>query len=274
MPRSRKTTNGLASMAWSRCNMIEIAKHESWFSEYAALERAKEPCDVSPIDLKIKHTYRVLQNARQIVEGESFPLHLRRPSLLAALYHDIARFEQYLQYHTFRDKESVDHGRLGVTILKREKRLADEPESVRHLVYSAVGLHNRYALPPNLPEDIRLACLVVRDADKLDILRIMDEHLSGEKPYNPTVVLRLPDTSELASTAVINDVLKNKIATYADLQSVNDFRLLLGTWFNDMHFVASRKQFLSDGHARRLIMGLPDSQLYAQAKAHMLALLA
>ncbi len=253
--------------------MNEIAEHESWFSEYAALERSRELGDASPIDLKIKHTFRVLQYARRIVEGEDFPLHLRRACLLAALYHDVARFEQYLNYHTFRDKESIDHGRLGVVILKREKRMAMELSPIPHIVFSAVGLHNRFALPQNLPEDIRLACLVVRDADKLDILRIMDTHLSGQKPYNPTVVLRLPDISDLASPAVMAAVMENRIAAYSDLQSVNDFRLLLGSWLHDMHFPASREHFLSDGHARHLVEGLPDSPSYFQAKSHLLGLL-
>lgn len=253
--------------------MKEIAEHASWFSEYAALERSKEEGDTSPIDLKIKHTFRVLQNAKQIVEGEDFPLHLRRACLLAALYHDVARFEQYLRYRTFRDRESTDHGRLGVVILKREKRMAMELPPIPHIVFSAVGLHNRFALPKNLPEETRLACLVVRDADKLDILRIMDSHLSGPKPYNPTVVLRLPDDPDLSSFSVKDAVLENRIAAYSDLQSVNDFRLLLGTWLHDMHFSASRKQFLADGHARHLVEGLPDTISYAQTKSHLLNLL-
>lgn len=44
-----------------------------------------------------------------------------------------------------------------------------------------------------MPEGVALAANVVRDADKLDILRVMDEHLSGPGPYNPTVVLQLPN---------------------------------------------------------------------------------
>lgn len=263
--------NDQASMEWSRVAMKEIAEHECWFSEYAARERAKEQGDVNPIDLKIEHTFRVLRNAKQIVEGEDFPLHLRRACLLAALYHDVARFEQYLQYHTFRDKDSIDHGRLGVVILKREKRLNGEKQPIPHIVLAAVGLHNRFALPQQLPDATKLACLVVRDADKLDILRIMDKHLSGTKPYNPTVVLRLPDDPDLASPSVSEAVMENRVAAYSDLKSVNDFRLLLGSWFYDMHFSASREQCLADGHARHLVAGLPDTEFYARAKSHLLA---
>lgn len=275
MPRSRKTTSGLANMVWSSVVIMnEISEHESWFAEYVERERAKEQGDTSPIDLKIRHTYRVLENASHIVEGEGFPLHLRRACLLAALYHDVARFEQYLQYHTFRDKDSFNHGRQGVVILKRENRLENEVPPIPHIVLAAVGLHNCFALPRNLPDAIRKATCVVRDADKLDILRIMDKHLSGAKPYNPTVVLRLPDAPDLVSSQVVNAVLENRVASYSDLKSVNDFRLLLGTWFHEMHFANSREQFLADGHARHLIEGIPDTDLYGPAKSHLLALLA
>ena len=207
------------------------------------------------------------------MEGENFPLLLRRASLLAALYHDVARFEQYLRFHTFRDRESVDHGKLGVSILKREQRLRHESKTMQHLVLTGVCLHNRYALPKNLPEDVGLVCQVVRDADKLDILNIMDQHLAGPKPYNPTVILSLPDNPDLGNPEIVQAVLENRVAAYADLRNVDDFRLLLGTWFHEMHFAASRQQFVADSHARHIIEGVPDSPQYAKAKAYLLSLL-
>ena len=123
---------------------------------------------------------------------------------------------------------------------------------------AAVGLHNRFALPPHTPQQVELVANVVRDADKLDILRVMDEQLSAPGPYNPTVVLQQPDDQTLCSEAVMRDVREGRVAAYADLRCVNDFRLLLGTWFFDLHFAASRKKFLTDGHAERLLRGMVD----------------
>ena len=146
----------------------------------------------------------------------------------------------------------------------------------------AVGLHNRFALPPGLPEGMARICHAVRDADKLDILRVMDEHLSGPRPYCPTVVLSLPDDPALHSDKVLDDALAGRVAAYADLKSVNDFRVLLGTWFYDMHFPASRARFVAEGHARRLLEDLPGARTdsfwnnlpatpaYAAAREHLL----
>ena len=252
----------------------DISCHEAWFAAYAAREREKE-CrrdggDPSPMDLKLHHTMQVLAHARAIVAGGRFAPPLDRACLLAALYHDVARFEQYLRWHTFRDRESCNHGQWGVRILKREQRLKDETPAVRKLVLAAVGLHNRFALPAGLPEGMARICHAVRDADKLDILRVMDEHLSGPRPYCPTVVLSLPDDPALHSDKVLDDALAGRVAAYADLKSVNDFRVLLGTWFYDMHFPASRARFVAEGHARRLLTELPATPAYAAARDHLL----
>ncbi|MDR1659006.1 MAG: HD domain-containing protein, partial [Desulfovibrio sp.] len=233
--------------------------------------RAKAHGDTAPLDLKIRHTCHVLANARDIVGNGRFSPLVARSCLLAALYHDVARFEQYLRYHTFKDRESCNHGLMGVKILKREKFLDGEEKTVRHTALAAVALHNRFALPRRLPENLYLAARVVRDADKLDILRVMDEHLSGPEPYCPTVVLGLPDSPDIVGEAVIDAVLAGRVAAYADLRSVNDFRLLLGTWFFDMHFPASRNRFVKDGHAARLLEGLPSTAPYGPARGRLLA---
>ena len=248
----------------------DISRHEQWFANYAALKRAEAHGDAPPLDLKIRHTGRVLANARDIVSHERFSPLLARSCLLAALYHDVARFEQYLRYHTFKDRESRNHGLMGVEILKRERTLAGEEKTVRCAVLAAVALHNRFALPRRLPENVCPAARVVRDSDKLDILRVMDEHLSGPKPYCPTVVLSLPDSPDIAGRTVIDAALAGRVAAYADLRNVNDFRLLLGTWFFDMHFRASRIRFAQDGHAARLLEALPSTGPYGTARNHLL----
>ena len=178
---------------------VDISSHLTWFKSYAAEKTAQEKGDTSPMNLKLRHSLNVLENARRIVEGEKFDAATARLCLLSALYHDVGRFEQYLRYHTFRDRESCNHGLMGVRILKAQGCLEQEPPETRKLVMAAVGMHNRFALPASTPPTVALITNVVRDADKLDILRIMDEHLGGPAPYNPTVVLQQPDDQTIAS---------------------------------------------------------------------------
>lgn len=252
---------------------VDISSHLAWFRSYAAKKTAEETGDRSPMDLKFQHSMKVLENARCIVEGEKFDAPTARLCLLAALYHDVGRFEQYLRYHTFRDRESCNHGQMGVRILKSQGCLENERPETRKLVMAAVGMHNRFALPAHTAPLVAKVTNVVRDADKLDILRIMDEHLSGPAPYNPTVVLQQPDDPTIASEAVLRAVFEHRVAAYAALRCVNDFRLLLGTWFFDLHFATCRRKFLQDGYVHSLLRHMPDTVPQAPARDHLLALL-
>ena len=252
---------------------VDISSHLAWFKSYAAEKTAQEKGDTSPMNLKLRHSLNVLENARRIVEGEKFDTATARLCLLAALYHDVGRFEQYLRHHTFRDRESCNHGQMGVRILKAHGCLKQESPQNRKLIMAAVGMHNRFALPAHTPALVALVTNVVRDADKLDILRIMDEHLSGPAPYNPTVVLQQPDDPTIASEAVLQAVFEHRVAAYAALRCVNDFRLLLGTWFFDLHFVSSRRKFLEDGHAENLLRRMPGTVPQAEARDCLLHIL-
>ena len=252
---------------------VDISSHLAWFRSYAAHKTAQEKGDTSPMDLKLRHSMNVLENARRIVEGEKFDAPTARLCLLAALYHDVGRFEQFLRYHTFRDRESCNHGQMGVRILKAHACLKQESPKNRKLIMAAVGMHNRFALPAHTPPLVALITNVVRDADKLDILRVMAEHLNGPAPYNPTVVLQQPDDPTIASEAVLQAVFEHRVAAYAALRCVNDFRLLLGTWFFDLHFATCRSKFLQDGHARNLLRCMPGTVPQAPARDHLLALL-
>ena len=248
----------------------DIRPHEDWFHAYARAERAKETENPAPLDLKELHTVNVLAHARAIVAAENFLPAEARASLLAALYHDIARFEQYRRFRTFRDAASRNHGIWGVRILRREQRLAGETPAIRRMTLAAVGLHNRHALPARLPEQVWKVACAVRDADKLDILRVMDENLRHPDAATRAAVLSLPDTPGLFSPRVLEDALADRVASYGDLRSVNDFRALLGTWFGDLHFAASRCRFLAEGHARRLVEALPEDGPYGAVRAHLL----
>ncbi|MBQ7607151.1 MAG: HD domain-containing protein [Desulfovibrionaceae bacterium] len=253
--------------------METIAEHISWFTRYAEKEKALEKEDVGPMELKYDHTMRVLENARDIVTVEGFEPELGRVALLASLYHDIARFEQFRLYRTFKDRDSIDHGDLGVRILRESDALAGETQKCREIVLTAVGLHNRFELPATCTGDALLVTKVTRDADKLDIVRVIDGHLSATRPYSQTVTLQLPDDPAIASEKVIQAALERRVASYGDLTSVNDLRLLLASWLHDLSFESSKKRFIQQGYARHILEALPTSGVYAEARRCMMAAL-
>lgn len=247
---------------------MSISEHYNWLETFIQKKIAQNGADPEPLLLKQKHCRKVFKIARKIVEAEK-PADARS-CLLAALYHDIARFDQYLQYNTFRDSLSIDHGNAGVKLLKCHKVLDRESDQQRRIIYTAILLHNKRSLPPNLSEPYKVPTLLVRDADKLDILRILAEYLSGPGPYSPVVVQNLPDDPHLYSGQAIAVAKSKKAPTYELMKSLNDYRLLLGSWFYEMNLPASQRLYIEQGYGEQLIRQLPDNEIYGEVKFSLL----
>lgn len=210
------------------------------------------------LDLKFRHSKLVFANAREIVDQTGLGGETARAALLAALYHDTGRFPQFERWQTFSDAVSVDHGKLGARVVRREKMLAGETPSVKGLVLAAVALHNRYVLPAMLSQSCRTVANVVRDADKLDIIRIMTEHINAERPTGE-VVLSVRNEPDRWSPAIVQKLLHGEVPNYTELKFVNDFRMLLGSWLNELNFAPARRRLALSGHLELVLSGLPDA---------------
>lgn len=175
----------------------------------AAFERYLEPYDTDDarIALKAAHTYRVADLCDRIARASGFTDAGADLAWLCGLLHDIGRFEQLRRWGTFRDRSSASHAALGVDILfegaahlcdpssasgpvRDPGVLADdgafegharETGSIRAflddpaadgIVRRAVAHHSDFALPDGLDPRTRVFCDIVRDADKIDILRV------------------------------------------------------------------------------------------------------
>ena len=148
------------------------------FGGYVA---AYDPDDPK-IALKVEHTYRVAELAEGIARDEGLVAGDVDLAWLCGLLHDIGRFEQVRRYGTFSDAKSVSHAALGVEVLLGEGRLWDfadrgdcEAEAFASLVSTVVGTHSDFRLPEGLDARTRMFCDILRDADKVDILKAVGE---------------------------------------------------------------------------------------------------
>lgn len=139
------------------------------------------------VRLKIEHTYRVSELCESI--ACSLKLGSKDTSLawLLGMLHDVGRFEQLRNYGTFIDAQSIDHARHGAEILFDEGRIRDyiEDNSEDELLRTAIEYHSSYRLPEELTERVRMFCQILRDADKIDILKV-NVDFPLEEIYNVT----------------------------------------------------------------------------------------
>ena len=241
----------------------DISRHKGSFTAYYQTFNgrfAPESEDAEHLHLKWGHSLHVLANAEGILDGtlpKAFTPELIRAAQLAALYHDVARFEQYVAYRTFRDAESADHGAWGSKILKNLPFLEGETSRTKALVRAAVSMHNRFGIPGAVPEAFRLVTQVVRDADKIDILRVISGYAGPEGKRSNVVTWKLKDEPEEWTPALYDAVLDGRLGISFEMRYINDFLLLLCSWLNDLNFETSFALMREQGHMDTVLAELP-----------------
>lgn len=181
------------------------------FAEYTSKYNASDP----KIKLKIDHTYRVAALAERIAKTVTDVSIDADLAWTMGMLHDIGRFEQVKRYGTFVDSESVDHAALGISILFDEGLLdsfGDFSEKERELIRISIANHNKFRIPEGMDDLTTAYCNILRDADKIDILRVnCDTPL--EDIYNVT-------TEELKKAAVSEEVKKGFLERHTVLRSL------------------------------------------------------
>ena len=237
----------------------DMAEHVRAFETYAAAYRTGNPDHDFHLDLKQAHSMNVFRYACRIAGAEDLfrnDADCARALRLAGLYHDFGRFEQYTRYGTFNDKLSINHGHISVREVKRTGVLDGESNRVRSLAMAGIILHNRFALPRGLTPDFLAVVKAVRDADKLDIMRVMAAHLTGKVVADPVVVLNVKPSPEV-SQAVLAAVMERRLARYVDMATTTDFALLVCGWLYDLNFAWSRRMAARSEHLAELYASLP-----------------
>ncbi|MDC0335432.1 HD domain-containing protein [Pseudodesulfovibrio sp.] len=208
------------------------------------------------IRLKLAHSLRVLDNANLISESENLTGHTGDLCRLAALYHDIGRFPQLAKYKTFNDRESINHGRLGATTLRSFPLPGQLSDRDMRTIRFAVAQHNLKSIRPSLPEHLASPTQVVRDADKIDIFRVMIEHFTSDEP-DPTVTHGFADVPDKYSMEIYDAVMVQHPADYTLIRYANDFKLILLGWLNDLHFASSLRLLVERRYIKEMFSLLP-----------------
>lgn len=198
------------------------------FQEYTDRYDSTNP----KIKLKIDHTYRVADLCERIAQSLELSAAEVDLAWLSGMLHDVGRFEQLRRYNTFSDAQSIDHARFAVELLYDEGLIADYvPEiSTAELVAGArtwrsmggvnesptaqsedmplsdilqtlriaIGEHSAYRIQKGLDERTRMFCQILRDADKVDIFRVIcDTPMEEVYGFQTKDILRSAITPEV-----------------------------------------------------------------------------
>lgn len=218
--------------------IIDRKKVKNVFKEYT------DNYDTSDekIKLKVDHTYRVAALSERIARSLGLGDDDTNLAWLIGMLHDIGRFEQLKNYGTFSDAESIDHAHYGVellfedgliekfvsenaakdlkgtkdlkeTVVKSESEEKETKEiSELDILRKAIWNHSAYRVEEGLSERVRMFCNIIRDADKIDILKV-NYDVTLEVIYDVT-------TEELKNSGVTDEVMKAFMEHHAVLRSL------------------------------------------------------
>ena len=219
-----------------KINKKNVADLKIWFSNYVQTFKYDHKELRQNTIIKEKHTLQVCKEIIDIgkaLELDSDELHLAE---IIALFHDIGRFEQYARYKTFMDRNSENHAKLGIKILERYGVLNEFDESMKSLILRTIMYHNRAVLPENETETCLIFTKLLRDADKLDIWRVVTDYYHQKNgKRNGALELDLPDTSGF-SEEIYQDIMNKRIVDIKHVKNLNDFKLLQMGWVFDINF--------------------------------------
>jgi len=216
-------------------NNTFLLKIKAWFIGYTKSFLISDNDFNANITMKKIHTLKVSEEIKELCESVNSDEPLTNIAQIAALLHDVGRFEQYKQYKTFVDSRSVNHAELGVEVINDEGVLKTLDWNSRQLVINAVKYHNQLSVVDGLDDETTQVLKMLRDADKIDIWRVVSEYYNNNENRNKAIELNLPDIEKI-SDGVLGDILSESLVKSVHLKTLNDFKALQMGWVFDLNY--------------------------------------
>ncbi len=234
-----------------------VKKSIAFFEGYVSSFKGLDESNTRNFQIKRGHTFRVIENIEGLAKHLELPEEDIQLATLIALFHDIGRFPQLINYNTFNDAESEDHAQMGIKVLNEQEALSALKEESRNLILTAIDGHNKFKISPKLDQREQLFSKLIRDADKLDILKVLSDYYSNkDREPNHTITWDFPDTPTI-SEEVVKAIHKEMLVPKAALKNQNDIKIMQMSWVYDLNFKASFKLLNERRYMEKIYNTLP-----------------
>ncbi|MBN1759960.1 MAG: HD domain-containing protein [Chitinispirillaceae bacterium] len=232
---------------------------KTWYNDYTRSYRSGDPHLEDAVNLKYDHTMRVVKETSDLCASLRLSTDATALAEIAALLHDVARFEQFRIFGTFADKKSVNHADFAMMIISRNRLTDGLCSEDADTVITAIKYHNAIAVPEWINERQKLFCRLLRDADKLDIYKIVLDHYVNPDPgRSETVEVGIPEGVDV-SPEVCALIMAGETVPFDLIRSINDFKLIQLGWVFDLNFPHSFKCVKHRGYISSIVRLLPDN---------------
>ena len=200
------------------------------FNNYVDTYRDNEDALRPMQQLKLTHTMHVVKDAKNIMQGEGWNQEDAPTGEVVAVLHDIGRFSQFAEFGTFRDSESIDHAERGIEVIEKLNMLNSATAGTAEKIIKAIRWHNKKTIPDGEDQETTALAHLIRDADKLDIFRVMETAVKdGSIENNPEITWGL-DIKGAPNPELVKSILKGQAVDYTLIQGLADFILIQIGW--------------------------------------------
>lgn len=234
-----------------------LKKMHTWMDAYMRQFSTDDEVVMQGISIKQEHTGYVTAIARELAQHLNLGQHDVQLAEMMGLFHDVGRFRQYSIYKTFNDAQSEDHADLGLKVLSEEMPYLKElsPEDADMLCY-AIKYHNKKEIPAEAAGRRLVFAKLLRDADKLDIYRVLAPFLDPENEQNAPRSIEA-GAGQNISPEFIQAFVNGMQADYRMLKTMGDRKLVRLLWVYDVNYSWTLQKMVERGYIQRIIDHLP-----------------
>lgn len=230
---------------------------KNWLSEYVDTYREEDGSLNYLLQLKIDHSLRVADDSRHIATSLGWTEDDINLAEAIGILHDAGRFSQFAEFNTFHDPDSINHGKRGYEVVQAQDILSTCDESTRSTILDSIRFHNCRDIPSGRPDESVRFLKLIRDADKIDIIYIVNHAIKNKlhEKY-PQIMLNI-DLEGPMTPELIAEVKSTGTGTYSNVNSLADLNLMRLTWISNINYTPSVQLFADRRLMEELIESIP-----------------
>ena len=230
---------------------LQLQNIKKMFAQYVAQFTGDDDL-ATAINLKVEHCLHVADESRWLSRELGWGAEKQNIAEAMGLLHDVGRFSQFAEYRTFSDTVSVNHGERGADVVEQKRWLSDLSDNEHNAIMDGIRHHNALNIPETLSDHSLEFVKLIRDADKLDIFRVVLDSVERDGFKDllemlPHIVLNRSVTSR-----IIDEIVTTRKASMKNVKSLADLLLLQASWVYDFNFTPSIRRFDERGILDRI----------------------
>ena len=209
--------------------------------------------------IKENHTGYVTSNCVELAKHLKLDNHDTELAEIIGLFHDVGRFRQYSIYKTFNDSESEDHADLGIKVISELDFFNKLSREDFEIVNFAIAQHNKMEIAPCDDDRKILFAKIIRDADKLDIYRVLEPYFDQKNADKMPNFIKGKFIADITDNFV-EHFEKGEQADYREIKTNGDRKIVRLMWVYNVNYAWTMKKIVERGYIDKIIENLPRTE--------------